>query len=257
MALLKNKKVKKDKKPLSKKKKIILGGIVLLLIFGMIKCGGSEDKETEKAPANKSEAQASSNKDISDEDYKFYNEVMDKLRKNENLPDEEAIKKIAPDYNMTAEELQAKLDKLFPAAYARSEEERKVRVAKMEDQKKYLEKNRIAVQVLTLDLIQQIESVALRDNSLQWTTSIYRIDPITDTEGYTYPVSFMVSGTFEEKATGALNKFTCIVGFDKKDDLDTATAKPLLYVNFDTGNTYNVLKDGDNIFNQLQESMNK
>lgn len=94
--------------------------------------------------------------------------------------------------------------------------------------------------------------------SSNFTVAKYSDKPIKDNDGNEYPISYMVSGQYEEKGTGALRDFVMCIAYKSEDDLDNkGYGYCLQYVNQDTNKYFNNVAKEDDIFEKLKDLNNK
>ena len=81
----------------------------------------------------------------------------------------------------------------------------------------------------------------------------YSDKPIKDQDGNEYPISYMVSGQYEEKGSGALRDFVICIAYKSQDDIDNFNGYCLQYINQDTNKYFNIVAKEDDILEKLKE----
>lgn len=121
--------------------------------------------------------------------------------------------------------------------------------------KEYDRKN--TTKVIAQSIIEeQIEKQRMKGfaPSADFTVAKYSDEPIKDKDGNEYPVSYMVSGQYEEKGSGALRDFVMCIAYKSEEDLDNnGTGYCLQYLNQDTNKYFNNVAKEDDIFEKLQD----
>ena len=82
---------------------------------------------------------------------------------------------------------------------------------------------------------------------------VYNSEPIKDQDGNEYPLSYMVSGQYEEKGTGAIRDFMMCIGYKSKEDVDNYKGYCLQYINQDTNKYYNNVAKEYDVLEKLKE----
>lgn len=82
---------------------------------------------------------------------------------------------------------------------------------------------------------------------------VYNSEPIKDQDGNEYPLSYMVSGQYEEKGTGAIRDFMMCIGYKSKEDVENSTGYCLQYINQDTNKYYNNVAKEYDVLEKLKE----
>lgn len=200
------------------------------------------------------ESNIKNNKTISDEDYKFYNEIMDHLNTDVDRPEEDILEEIAPNYNMTVEEIQNKMRDLSDAAVERYSFEHQ---EKIEENKNFLDENKVYVQTASQSFVEDAEMKKIKGfaPSSSWQVSIYSNEEIKDLDGNSYPYSFRIAGRYEEKGTGNLYDFLMILAYKTESDIKNVKANCIQYLNTTNGNYYNNIVDEDNDLLKMEEFM--
>lgn len=118
----------------------------------------------------------------------------------------------------------------------------------------------LTTQVLAQTIIEeQIEKQRMKgfSPSSKFIVVKYSDKPIKDQDGNEYPISYMVSGQYEEKGTGALRDFIMCIAYKSEDDLDNkGYGHCLQYVNQDTNKYFNNVAKEDDIFEKFK-NLNK
>lgn len=89
--------------------------------------------------------------------------------------------------------------------------------------------------------------------SYNFNVVVYNSEPIKDLDGNEYPLSYMVSGQYEEKGTGALRDFMMCIGYKSKEDVENSTGYCLQYINQDTNKYYNNVAKEYDVLEKLKE----
>ncbi|WP_130819128.1 hypothetical protein [Anaerococcus vaginimassiliensis] len=200
------------------------------------------------------ESNIKNNKTISDEDYKFYNEIMDHLNADVDRPEEDILEEIAPNYNMTVEEIQNKMRALSDAAVERYSFENQ---EKRKEKKNFLDENKVYVQTASQNFVEEAEMKKLKGfaPSSSWQVSMYSGEEIKDLDGNSYPYSFRIAGRYEEKGTGNLYDFLMVLAYKTESDIKDVKANCLQYLNTTNGNYYDNIVDEDNDLLKMEEFM--
>ena len=179
-------------------------------------------------------------KEISEEDYQFYKSVIRELGANYEMEEMEVYKKIAPDYGMTAEEMENHMNYIMVAAVQRELEENK---AYAEDVK-WFKENDTKMKTLANKFIEDIEKQAIKNpvlSAIDYQVKTYMSNPLKDKEGNEYIYTYQVNGKYEEKGTGRLCNFAMTLAFNNQDDLRNSTGYCLQYTNEGTGTFFSVV----------------
>ena len=143
-----------------------------------------------------------------------------------------------------------------------AEEEAENKQAISESKENEVDKNKehnreITTQTLAQTIIEEkIEKQRMKGfaPSSDFTVAKYSNDPIKDQDGNEYPISYMVSGQYEEKGSGALRDFVMCIAYKSEEDLDNnGTGYCLQYLNQDTNKYFNNVAKEDDIFEKLQD----
>lgn len=179
-------------------------------------------------------------KEISEEDYRFYKSVIRALSADYELEEIEVYKKIAPDYGMTAEEMESHMNYIMVAAVQRELEENK---AYAEDVK-WFKENDTKMKTLANRFIEEFEKQAIKNpvlSAIDYQVKTYMSNPLKDKEGSEYIYTYQVNGKYEEKGTGKLCNFAMTLAFNNQDDLRNSTGYCLQYINDGTGTFFSAV----------------
>ena len=125
-----------------------------------------------------------------------------------------------------------------------------------DDAKKQEENNILATQVVAQNLIEEkIEKQRMKGfaPSSDFVVAKYSDKPIKDQDGNEYPISYMVSGQYEEKGSGALRDFVICIAYKSQADIDDFNGYCLQYINQDTNKYFNIVAKEDDILEKLKE----
>ena len=116
---------------------------------------------------------------------------------------------------------------------------------------------KLTTQVLAQTIIEEkIEKQRMKGfaPSSDFTVVKYSDNPIKDKDGNEYPISYMVSGQYEEKGNGTLRDFVMCIAYKSEEDLDNnGIGSCLQYLNQDTNKYFNNVAKEDDIFEKLQD----
>ena len=84
----------------------------------------------------------------------------------------------------------------------------------------------------------------------------YSNNPIKDQDGNEYPISYMVSGEYEEKGSGAIREFLMCIAYRSQTDVDNFNGYCLQYVNADTNKYFNIVAKEYDVLEKLYELTN-
>lgn len=125
-----------------------------------------------------------------------------------------------------------------------------------DDAKKQEENNILATQVVAQNLIEEkIEKQRMKGfaPSSDFVVAKYSDKPIKDQDGNEYPISYMVSGQYEEKGSGALRDFVICIAYKSQTDIDNFNGYCLQYINQDTNKYFNIVAKEDDILEKLKD----
>ena len=126
-----------------------------------------------------------------------------------------------------------------------------------EDEAKKQEENNISnTKVVAQKLIEEkIEKQRMKGfaPSSNFVVAKYSSNPIKDQDGNEYPISYMVSGQYEEKGNGALRDFVICIAYKSQQDVDNFNGYCLQYINQDTNKYFNVVAEEDDILEKLKD----
>lgn len=213
-------------------KRLVIATCTLLLLTA---CSAPADNITQNEPetppveeaAETVEAPKEPESTITDEDYTLYNDVLAKMQEIDpegTMDDAELFAQIAPEYDMTAEELSAKVKEVQNAAITRSVDEHQDKASKADE---VTEEYKEELKVIAHQHIEQTEMQKIK-GSHDFIVKTYQYDPVK-AGGVEYPYTFLVRGEYEEKGTGALQRFTMVLGTTEPEQLKDFKADLLKY----------------------------
>lgn len=209
---------------MTKKQKLATAAIIIVALFVLPNAKNEDAKPTPKEEP-KAEEKQKEPETISAEDRNLYESVLARMGEVDpdgNMSDEEIYSIIAKEYDMTPEELAAKIKSIQDGAIAQSVEEE-------QNKDKLTSKTRGELQVIAQNHIEQQEMQKIK-GSHNFNVKTYSYDPIK-ADGKEYKYSFIVEGQYEEKGNGKLQNFTMVLGCNDLDDLNNAKADLLKYQN--------------------------
>lgn len=118
-----------------------------------------------------------------------------------------------------------------------------------------LDKSKFKVNIMTaVDyFIEEYEKQRIKKTKFD--TVVYSTDIVKDQSGVEFPYSFMVTGRYEEKGTGALRDFVMTLVFKDDEGLEDGKAYCIQYFNDDTATYVNVMDPEDDAMLKLFESL--
>lgn len=118
----------------------------------------------------------------------------------------------------------------------------------------FISVNATYIQTMAQHFVEEKEMKSLKGlaPSTGWKVANYKKEPVTDADGNEYPISFIVSGRYEEKDNGQLNDFQMILGYKNEQDVEDQTSTLLQYINFTNGNEFTNISEEDNIMNFVE-----
>lgn len=121
------------------------------------------------------------------------------------------------------------------------------------DPQDILNKSKFKVNIMTSSdwFIEEYEKQKIRKNKFDM--SVYSTDTIKDQSGVEFPYSFMVTGRYEEKGSGALKDYVMTLGFKDAQGLEDGKAFCIQYLNDDTGTYVNVMDPEDDAIMKMLE----
>lgn len=125
-----------------------------------------------------------------------------------------------------------------------------------DDAKKQEENNISTTKVVAQELIEEtIEKQRMKGfaPSSDFVVAKYSDKPIKDKDGNEYPISYMVSGKFEEKGSGAIRDFVICVAYKSQEDVENYNGYCLQYINQDTNKYFNVVAKENDILEKLKD----
>lgn len=125
-----------------------------------------------------------------------------------------------------------------------------------DEAKKQEENNILATQVVAQKLIEEtIEKQRMKGfaPSSDFVVAKYSDNPIKDQDGNEYPISYMVTGKYEEKGSGAIRDFVICIAYKSQADIDNFHGYCLQYINQDTNKYFNIVAKEDDILEKLKE----
>lgn len=126
-----------------------------------------------------------------------------------------------------------------------------------EDEAKKQEENNISTtKVVAQKLIEEtIEKQRMKGfaPSSGFVVAKYSDNPIKDQDGNEYPISYMVTGKYEEKGSGAIRDFVICIAYKSQADLDNFNGYCLQYINQDTNKYFNVVAKEDDVLEKLKD----
>ena len=138
-----------------------------------------------------------------------------------------------------------------------AESKKNLAESKAQEEEKSKETHRVdATKVVAENLIEEtIEKQRMKGlaPSANFTVAKYSDKPIKDQDGNEYPLSYMVSGQYEEKGTGALRDFVMCIAYKSEEDLNNYQGYCLQYINQDTNKYFNVVSKEDDILEKLKD----
>lgn len=180
---------------------------------------------------------------------------MEELNSQYEREEDEVLSEIAPRYNMTLEEIKSFMLENMDGAIERDRQG--LEVAQKEN-KEFLDKYRISVGTSAQEFIEETfekQKLAGFAPSTGFKVVIYSDDPTHDKDGNVYPYSFLVSGRYEEKGSGALKDFFMTVAYKNEEDIKNYKAFCLQYINQDTDKFFSVINEEEDIFLKLQKTL--
>lgn len=135
----------------------------------------------------------------------------------------------------------------------KKEDKKKTNLLADLDPQEMLDKSKFQVNMMTsVDFfIEEYEKQRIRKTKFD--TTVYSSDIIRDQSGVEFPYSFMVTGRYEEKGTGALRDFIMTLVFKDDEGLEDGRAYCMQYMNDDTGTYLNVMDPEDDAMLKLLE----
>lgn len=125
-----------------------------------------------------------------------------------------------------------------------------------DDAKKQEENNISTTKVVAQELIEEtIEKQRMKGfaPSSDFVVAKYSDKPIKDKDGNEYPISYMVSGKYEEKGSGAIRDFVICVAYKSQEDVENYNGYCLQYINQDTNKYFNVVAKENDILEKLKD----
>lgn len=125
-----------------------------------------------------------------------------------------------------------------------------------DDAKKQEEDNISHTKVVAQKLIEEtIEKQRMKGfaPSSDFVVAKYSDKPIKDKDGNEYPISYMVTGKYEEKGSGAIRDFVICIAYKSQTDIDNFHGYCLQYINQDTNKYFNIISKEDDILEKLKE----
>lgn len=209
---------------MSKGKKIATAAIIIAALF-ILPTLKNEDAAPPPKEEPKNEEKQEQPAHLSAADRDLYESVLARMTEVDPdgaMSDEEIYAVIAKEYDMTPEELAAKIKSIQDGAIAQSVEEE-------QNKDKLTSKTRGELQVIAQNHIEQQEMQKIK-GSYNFNVKTYSYDP-TKANGQEYKYSFIVEGQYEEKGNGKLQNFTMVLGCNDLKELDEAKADILKYQN--------------------------
>lgn len=170
----------------------------------------------------------------------------------EDKPDQAANEDIAPLVEQTNNKDVLEIAEVEEEEEEEEEKDKSNLLADLDPQE-MLDKTKFKVNMMTsVDFfIEEYEKQRIRKNKFD--TTVYSSDIIKDQSGVEFPYSFMVTGRYEEKGTGALRDFTMTLVFKDDEGLEDGSAYCMQYMNDDTGTYFNVMDPEDDAMLKLLE----
>lgn len=209
---------------MSKGKKIATAAIIIAALF-ILPTLKNEDAAPPPKEEPKTEEKQKEPAHISAADRDLYESVLTRMTEVDpdgTMSDEEIYAVIAKEYDMTPEELAAKMKSIQDGAIAQSVEEE-------QNKDKVTSKTRGELQVIAQNHIEQQEMQKIK-GSYNFNVKTYSYDPVK-ADGQEYKYSFIVEGQYEEKGNGKLQNFTMVLGCNDLDELNDFKADILKYQN--------------------------
>lgn len=128
------------------------------------------------------------------------------------------------------------------------------------DSKKVEENNISATKVIAQDFIEKTiekQRMAGFAPSADFNVVKYNSEPIKDEDGEEYPISYAVSGQYEEKGNGAIREFFMCIAYKSQEDVDNFRGYCLQYLNQDTGKYFSLIDKEYDVLEKLKELENK
>ena len=125
-----------------------------------------------------------------------------------------------------------------------------------DDAKKQEENNISTTKIVAQNLIEEtIEKQRMKGfaPSSDFVVAKYSDKPIKDKDGNEYPISYMVTGKYEEKGSGAIRDFVICIAYKSQADLDNFNGYCLQYINQDTNKYFNVVAKENDILEKLKD----
>lgn len=209
---------------MSKGKKIATAAIIIAALF-ILPTLKNEDAAPPPKEEPKNEEKQEQPAHLSAADRDLYESVLARMTEVDPdgaMSDEEIYAVIAKEYDMTPEELAAKIKSIQDGAIAQSVEEE-------QNKDKLTSKTRGELQVIAQNHIEQQEMQKIK-GSYNFNVKTYSYDPVK-ADGQEYKYSFIVEGQYEEKGNGKLQNFTMVLGCNDLDELNDFKADILKYQN--------------------------
>lgn len=164
------------------------------------------------------------------------------------IPEEDDVEKAEIENEEELEEKEESENEEEPKEKKEEKEEKEI------DSQELLEETNFKVNIRTAlnYFVEEYEKQRIRKLDIK-TTAVYSEDTVKDQAGNEFPYSFMASGRYEEKGTGALRDFVMTLGYSDDKALDKGNASCIQYINDDTGNYINVMDPEDDVILQMLE----
>ena len=123
----------------------------------------------------------------------------------------------------------------------------------MLEETKFIANTRVAAKYFIEEYDKQ-RIKSLRGDSIK-SIAVFSEEPVKDKAGKEYPYSFILTGRYEEKKTGALKDFIMTLGYLDDESLDSGRASCLQYINDDNGQYINVIDPEDDALQKIIDSL--